>query len=67
MSGWIAMIEKMRTICIESFTQDIIITVICFLLLVVQVMQEIGGHVLHIKIDADQEDKLTQEALIQLG
>jgi hypothetical protein len=37
------------------------------LLLVVQVMQETGGHVLFIKIGTDWEDKLTEETLIQLG
>jgi hypothetical protein len=65
MSGWVATIEKRRTICIESFTRDIFITIMCFLLLVVQVTQETWGHVLHIKIGTDQADELTQEALIQ--
>jgi hypothetical protein len=64
-SCWLATIEKGRTIGIESFTWNILITIICLLLLVVQVMQETGGHVLCIKIGTDQEDKLTQEALIQ--
>jgi hypothetical protein len=62
-SCWIATIEKGRTIGIESFTQNILITIMCFLLLVVQVTNEIGGHVLCIKIGMGQ-DKLTQEVLI---
>jgi hypothetical protein len=66
-SCWIATIEKGRTIGIESFTRNILITIICFLLLVVQVTQETGGHVLCIKIGLNLEDKLTQEALIQSG